>query len=680
MIEFFRHLLRPDFMPHGYCFAWRPEILWLSVLSDTLITLSYISIPLSLIYFVRRRRDLSFNAIFYMFGAFIIFCGLTHALGVVVLWHPIYRLEVLVKFVTGLVSCATAITLYRIIPQALAYPSPSDLEEANAKLASVNLELEKKVAERTLELSRARDEAVSANLAKSNFLATMSHEIRTPLNGIIGTLSLLTPNALAPVHRDLFDTVRLSSDALLSIINDVLDFSKIEANKVTLEAIPFSPRQTVEEAMELNAPIAARKNLEVHTILPSNLPEGLIGDPARLRQILLNLVSNAIKFTPSGQVDCNVKILNLDSETASLRFEIVDTGIGISEAAQANLFRSFTQADSSTTRKFGGTGLGLAISKSLTELMGGRIGLNSAVGTGSTFWVELEFPVFPLPLPTYAPINPLSGKRVLIVDDNKVNLQIVRNHLEPFTTAVVEASSGAHALVALLEAQQSGNPFDLAIIDVEMPVMDGIMLTRAIRALPSTQQLQVLLLSSSSHLVDLTTLSELRIRITLAKPVHRDALRDAVFRVFSSEQSESPTGIPSEIRLRPGLRVLLAEDNAVNQKVARLMLERQGAVVYIADNGNEAFHAVRNQDFDAILMDCQMPELDGYAATRAIRAWEKANGRKPIPIIALTANVFSDAEAACIAAGMDGYLSKPLIMFKLVEKLIQFTEPKSDAS
>ncbi len=654
-------------MPHGYCFAWRPEILWLSVLADALIVLAYITIPITLIGFVYRRRDLVFNWIFYMFAAFILLCGATHAVSIYVLWYPIYRFEVLLKLATGIVSICTAGMLFKLIKVASKYPSPADLEDANNRLALLNAQLERKVEERTKELASARDEAVEANRAKSNFLATMSHEIRTPLNGIIGTLGLIPPSALPAEENDLFDTIRLSSDALLTVINDILDFSKIEAGKLSMEAAPFDPRQVVEESIALNAAGARRKHLGLRRSISDEIPEALLGDSVRLRQILVNLLSNAVKFTPQGEVSCKVTLLNRTATHASLRFEVADTGIGISEAAHAHLFEAFTQADSSMNRRYGGTGLGLAISKRLVEMMHGRIGVISREHAGSIFWFTIELPLAnSLPNPP-TPAATLATRRILAVDDNEINLRILCHMLTVEQVQLVESSSGTHALGILLEALQAEQPFDAAIIDVEMPLMDGLMLTRAIRSQPGLQQLPVILLGSSAHDLDRKLLNNLRIDTCLLKPVQPEALRAALNHAICTP--ESPLEEESSSLDPISARVLLAEDNPVNQKVARIMLERLGCEVTIAADGSQAFQDLREGDFDVVLMDCQMPGMDGYAATAAIREWERNEGRKSLPIVALTANVMAGAQDLCLAAGMTDYLAKPLTIHQLSDVL-----------
>lgn len=658
-------LFRMDFMPHGQCILWRPEVLGLMVFSDALIVLAYMTIPITLVHFVRRRRDLEFNWIFYLFASFIVLCGLTHAMSILTIWKPIYRAEAVLKLMTGLVSMATAWLLIRLMPTLLQYPSPHDLQEANARLARANDELEHAVAERTEELSRARDAAMEANKAKSLFLATMSHEIRTPLNGLIGTMSLLEDTKPTPVQKDLMEIMRLSGDALLTVINDVLDFSKIEAGKLSLERESFDLRKTVREAFGLLSVQARRKGLDLQLDVDREVPQVCVGDAGRLRQILLNLLSNAVKFTGSGFVRCEVKALEVEEKRARMRFVVEDSGIGITAEAQAELFRPFSQADASTTRRFGGTGLGLAICARLVKLMGGTIGVESTVGRGSRFFFDLEFELDRGEDSVADAAAALMGRRILIVDDVEVNRKILRHQLEAAGCECIEAHSAAEALELLMGDLRSASPVDAAIIDVEMPVMNGMMLVRAIRAQKNLSRFPIVLISSA-ELREAGHSFEDMVHATLLKPAAPTdllrALSGALWRadcraVHEEESSEEAGAEKAASRER---RVLVAEDNPVNLAVIRRLLEKAGYEVQVAVNGEEAFEAARGEDFDFIFMDCHMPRMDGYQATRAIRDYQSRENARMTPIIAVTADAMPETREACLAAGMNDFMVKPI--------------------
>lgn len=674
-------LFRMDFMPHGQCILWRPEVLGLMVFSDALIALAYMTIPITLVKFVHRRRDLEFNWIFYLFASFIVLCGLTHAMSIVTIWKPIYRAEGLLKLVTGLVSLATAWLLIRLIPTLLKYPSPHDLQEANARLASANDALEHAVAERTEELSRARDAAMEANKAKSLFLATMSHEIRTPLNGLIGTLSLMEDTKPTPVQTDLMEIMRLSGDSLLTVINDVLDFSKIEAGKLSIDRAPFDLRRTVREAFELVSGQARRKGLRLQLEVGSEVPSACIGDSGRLRQILLNLLSNAVKFTGSGFVRCEVSVLEAREARTKIRFVVEDTGIGITPEAQEELFRPFTQADASTTRRFGGTGLGLAICSRLVKLMEGSIQVESEVGRGTRFWFDLEFALDRFEEPAVDSSMALVGKKILIVDDVEVNRRILRHHLETTGCECLEAHAAPEALEILMANWRSETPIDAAIIDVEMPVMNGMMLVRAIRAQTNFSRFPIIL-TSSAELREPTNSFEDMVHATLLKPTAaadlRRALSGALLRAgwrTVQEDAESD-GLPisfeeQDQRVR---RVLVAEDNPVNLTVIRRLLEKAGYEVSVAVDGEEAFRATREADFDFIFMDCHMPRMDGYQATRAIRDHQARRQARLTPIIAVTADAMPETREACMAAGMNDFVVKPINQKTLIGIIRQWQE------
>ena len=531
--------------------------------------------------------------------------------------------------------------------------------------------LTERLVKRNRELAESKAVAESASLAKSQFLATMSHEIRTPLNGVLGMTELLRGTGLNAQQRRFADTILRSGQALLTVINDILDFSKIEAGRLELETVAFDPRELVEETAVLLAERAHHKRLELLVDLDSDLPGTLQGDPARLRQILVNLVGNAIKFTERGEVVIRLRLLEQDAKTVRLRIAVSDTGIGIAPAAQAKIFESFTQADGSTTRRFGGTGLGLAISKRLVWLMGGEIEVESAPGAGATFWFTLGLARSEaVSRPVGLPRPELRNVRVLVVDDNATNREILHHQLSGWGVRETGVASGAEALAALRQAAREGAAYDLAILDWHMPEMDGLELARQIRADPVLNSLRLLMLTSSGPSDGGPQAAAAGIDRYLPKPVRQAELHDALCRLVQPvtvaadpvSRRSFPLGKPP----RFSSRVLVAEDNPVNQEVALALLENLGCRVELANDGREALAALERQPFDLVLMDCQMPVLDGFAATAAWRQRESTAAARRVPIIALTADVIKGVRERCRAAGMDDYLSKPFEQAQLV--------------
>ncbi len=704
----FNSLFDKSMPPHGHCYLWNDGLVYLHVISDTVISLSYLSIPIALIYFVHKRKDMAFSQVILLFGVFILACSATHAISIYNVWNGAYWLSGVIKAITALASFATAVVVWPLVPKALGIPSTDELIALNESLeveisekekAKINAEESQRNAEVSREQAASSEKkSDAANQAKSTFLANMSHEIRTPMNAVIGMAHLMKQTGLTGKQVNYLDKIDSSAQSLLNIINDILDFSKVEAGELEMESIPFQLESVLNNVANIVSVKAQQKGLEFLFMVDPQTPTSLIGDPSRLSQVLINLAGNAIKFTELGEIEISVKALPVDkkqtearnslqhdtgsNERVELEFSLRDTGIGLTQAQQTDLFKPFVQADSSTTREYGGTGLGLAICKQLVQLMGGDISVRSDLNTGSIFvfnaWFEsansMVTPARDDGLRTKA-IERVQGMSVLVVDDNAAARQVLSEMTATFGCDVCTAENGEQALIMIQAANKKGSPFKLLLLDYEMPGLNGVQLATHIRSDKSiARSTNIIMVSAYQQLEIFGEKGQVIVDGFLNKPVTPSTLYDTI--IEGAGYKKQYKGVDQNQITRSevaeklcGARVLLVEDNEFNQEVARELLVNEHVHVDVAANGKEALRMLDERSYDGVLMDVQMPVMDGYEATRILRRDKRF---KNLPVIAMTANAMVGDQEKCLKAGMNAYISKPIQVMDMFSTMGQW--------
>ncbi|HEX5486205.1 MAG TPA: response regulator [Limnobacter sp.] len=651
-----------QFIPHGFCIAWNIPLLTLHVVSDALIAIAYFSIPAGLLYVASRRKGGALHGVYYLFAAFIMACGFTHLMGIVTLWYPLYYLDGLLKLLTAVVSVATALYLLPKLPMVLSLPNLDELMALNQQLSNENAR--RRQVESTL--IEEKEKALALQRAQADFLANMSHEIRTPMNGIVGALSLLNETPLNAAQSELLNITRKSASSLVHLLNDVLDASKMESGQLLIRENELNLPELLEEvAQTLNAE-AESKGIEL--VCPTGyVPETpLLGDEVRLKQVLFNLIANAIKFTKIGQVKVNVILTSTESQMSEVRFEVVDSGPGMSQSDQQKLFERFSQVDLSLAQAAQGTGLGLAISRQLVHLMGGRIGVDSQAGVGSMFWftLPLKRALKPPKLRAYGP-RFLEGVQTAVCSPLPALQEYLVSVLSRFGACVDCFDSMKDLLNHDFEVNKRP---ELVVLD-RQALGSRIDLESVIAQVRDTgQAIKVVCISSQAgHLHEIERIEHWA-DAYLIKPLAQHTLLQKVAHLFASD-FQVTANVPAPAVPQFNARVLLVEDHPVNQKVEKGILEKFGLQVEIAENGQQALDQLSDGDFDLVLMDCQMPVMDGLEATRRIRAEGSSVKNRQIPVIALTAQFLKSDRIACLDAGMNDYMSKPFEPGKLKEML-----------
>ncbi len=713
----FNALFGQSMPPHGHCYLWNDGLVYLHVISDAVISLSYLSIPIALIYFVHKRKDMVFSQVILLFGVFILACSATHAIAIYNVWHGAYWMSGAIKAITAVASLATAVVVWPLVPKALGIPSTEELVALNENLAVEISEKEQakihaEESQRNAEFSReqaamSEKKSDAANQAKSTFLANMSHEIRTPMNAVIGMAHLIKQTGLTEKQANYLDKIDRSAHSLLKLINDILDFSKVEAGELEMERIPFQLETVLSNVANIVSVKAQQKGLELLFRVSPQTPTSLIGDPSRLSQVLINLAGNAIKFTEVGEIEISVELLSIEknqiddhrvsqhdttiNERVELEFALRDTGIGLTPTQQTDLFKPFVQADSSTTREYGGTGLGLAICKQLIQLMGGGISVRSNLNSGSTFVFNALFELTDSKAEALRDdhsrtkaIDHVQGMSVLVVDDNAAARQILSEMTATFGCDVCTAESGEQALDMIQAANKKGMPFKLLLLDYEMPGLNGVQVATHVRSDSSIARSTNIIMVSAHHQLEVFGEKDQAIVDGfLNKPVTPSTLYNTMIEGAGYKEKKHKVAVLNQMT-RPevaaklyGARILLVEDNEFNQEVARELLVNEHVHVDIAVNGKEALNMLERRCYDGVLMDVQMPVMDGYEATRILR---RDNRFKGLPVIAMTANAMVGDQEKCLAAGMNAYISKPIRVMDMFSTMVQWITPANPLS